>query len=122
MRKYLPTILISSVMLIAELHRYFPDSADSVRNWIIGVHRPMTTAWNVKLLCDQVALICYAAAMLTWVNNRMNRTTAWAFLLWTVMDMAMYFYNYKTGLYGAVYFWYGIFWFAIYYTQELRSK
>ena len=122
MRQYATTFVFALIMFLSGLHTFFPDTVESVQAWQYYHKQPMTLAWNIRYLSDQVIWILYPLCALFWVNNRINRTTAKCFFLFAVMDAGMYFYNYKTTDYGLVYFWYIGFWLFIHYSAWLWRR
>lgn len=96
--RYLPAILIYSSFVIAELHNFFTDR-------IVNFHHPMPMAWAVKFTTDQIVWLVIATAMvlMTKYKNRENTLAAKVLLVWVVIDTVVFFYNYKTYLYGQTY-------------------
>lgn len=97
---------------IGELHTYW--SSQRVENWIITEYRPMAESWNVYFVCQELIVIMYFVAWYFWQSNKINFATVISFILLAIMDMAMYFYNYKLGGFGVVYFWFIGFWVVAY--------
>lgn len=107
------TILLSCTVLIGELHNFWSDNAQ-VQNWIVANPRPMLIAWNVKYLTNQITPILYFLAWILYRANRVNLTTIKCFLVFSVFDTILYFYNFKTYGYGGVYVWLIAIWAAMY--------
>jgi|GEM_PF-3033726 len=121
MRKYLTTILLASTFLIAEIHTFWERSSIAPVNWIYAREVPMSVQWNIKLAGLQLIYIIYGLALLCYVPNRVNRTTAITFTIFCVVDTALYFYNYKTFNYGYVYFFVALFWLVLFYWYRITS-
>jgi hypothetical protein len=114
MKPYLTTILLILTLPLGELHTFWSTDTE-VHNWIWKVERPMTIGWNIKFAVAQVNLILYFLAWLLYVANRVNKTTVIAFLFLAILDTVFYFYDYKTGDYGKLYFWFIGFWLIVFY-------
>jgi hypothetical protein len=120
MRKYATTWLLIISIVIAESHSYIPEKYATVKyNWIRTVDRTMELQWNVKYVSDQVNFILYFLAMLFFIKNRVNKTTVLTFITLSIVDLGMYFHNYKTLHYGSVYIWTLGFWVLIFYSPKL---
>lgn len=104
MRKYLTTYILASTILIGELHNFWATDP-RISNWIIIEYHPMLLQWNVKYTTDQIIPLFYLSALLLYINNKVNRIVARTFLLWSIVDIWLYFYNYKHEGYYQVYFW-----------------
>lgn len=79
----------------------------------------MPVQWNVKYVTDELWFILMALAILYYVPNRVNRTTVKAYLVFCVLDLVMYFYNYKQEGYGWVYVALLITWITVYNKKEV---
>jgi hypothetical protein len=115
-RKYLTTLFIALSFLVSEAHTFWHNTRD-VQNWIICRYVPMELHWNIKYAGDQVVWILIAAALLTYIPNRVNKTSARIFLIWTIIDTLLYFINYKQGPYGLAYFGLAGLWLVLYYRK-----
>jgi hypothetical protein len=103
MRKYATTFLIGLTLLVNEIHTFWERKPVSIQNWIIDAYKPMTVQWNVKYASDQLNFILFAFALLLYVPNRANRSTAITLVCYAFLDTIAYFYNYKTFGYGLIY-------------------
>lgn len=74
----------------------------------------MPLNWNVKYLTDEVLFIMMGFAVLYYVPNRTNRTSVISYIVFCVIDLLMYFINYKTDGYGFIYTALLITWILIY--------
>lgn len=99
---------------IGELHTFWHDDR-TVQNWILNRPTPMLIQWNVKYLSAEVITIIYFLAWYFYKPNKLNRATVAAFLLLAILDLFVYLYNFKTGLFGGVYFWFLVFWMIAMY-------
>jgi hypothetical protein len=115
MRQYATTWVLALILLLSGAWSMFPDTGSY--NLIIHEYRPMSMAWNVRYISDQLIFILYPIAVLLWKNNRVNTVTAKCFILLAIIDTLFYFWNYKTTDYGIVYFWYVGLWLLIYYLK-----
>lgn len=121
MRKYLTTILLVLTLPIGEVHTFWAKD-DTIQNWIWKWEMPMLVHWNLKFAEQQINIIIYFVAWLLWQPNRINKTTIWAFFWLAIFDTLMYFYNYKTGGFGKIYFWFVGFWLVAYYWQLIKKR
>ena len=103
-------------MPIGELHSYW--SNNKVENWIWKAYRPMAQSWNVYFASQELIIILYFVAWYFWKDNRINHTTVVSFIFLAILDMIMYFYNYKLGGFGLIYFWFIGFWLVAYKTKK----
>lgn len=113
MRAYWATILLILTLPLGELHSYFNRST-VVQNWIVNAYKPMPLPWNVKYAEGQFIIILYFLAWLYYKPNKLNRTTVIAFFWLAILDTVLYFYDFKTGNFGRVYFWFAGFWLLSY--------
>lgn len=118
MRKYLTSFLIALSFVVAELHCFWINDT-RVQNWILQRPTPMTIGWNVKHASDQLIWILVALSLLFYRPNRHNRTTVKVFVLWTIFDTCVYFVNFKTAGYGAMYLWLIAAWVIIFYGKRI---
>lgn len=115
MKRYATTIILIISIVIAEAHSFVPDEyATKKQNWIYSIDRTMEIQWNVKFLGDQINLILYSLALFFYNRNKVNRTTVVAFICFSVIELGMYFHNYKTLNYGSVYVWTLVIWLLVY--------
>jgi len=102
--KYASAAILSISLIVGELHNFFAYDTH-IQNWILKVYRPATIEWNVKYLTDEILPVMYIAAILLYRNNKGNRVVVRSFLFWAIIDIWLYFYNYKTAGYHQVYLW-----------------
>lgn len=120
MRPYATTLILALTIFIGELHKFW-EYDSTVQNWIIAEYRPMLIKWNMKYLEVEVSVIAYFCAWLLYIPNKVNRTTIWAMFWLAVMDVVLYFYNYKTHGFGAVYYWFAAFWIISFYWNRATN-
>lgn len=106
MKRYATTLILAGTLFIGELHTFWEKSPETKLNWIITRYEPMTMQWNVKMVCDELNVILYFIAMWFFAKypNRLNKTVVSMFIGLAIMDMAIYFWNFKTVNYHYVYF------------------
>jgi len=121
-RDYGTTWLLILSVIVAESHSYLGNFATVKQNWIYSIDRTMEMQWNVKYLSDQVNLILYFLAMFIYKENGINRATVITFLSLSIIDLGMYFHNFKTLHYGSVYVWMLLTWGAVHYTLTKFKK
>lgn len=117
MRKYLPSILLASTLLIGEIHTFWEKKPLRYENWIIDRYVPMTIQWNVKLALDELVIILYfiSAWYFAKYPNRANKITISIFIFLAIADALMYFWNYKTYDYHIVYLCAAVVWAASFF-------
>ena len=102
--------IIAATIAIGEIHTFWERSSHKPVSWILKRDVPLTIQWNIKNITDMVNWILIVVAMMLYRPTRENRITAWFYLVFCLLDMVMYFYNYKTYNYHVVYFIMGISW------------
>lgn len=123
MKRYATTWILVISIAIAESHSYVPQRyATKKQNWIYSIDRSMEIQWNVKFLSDQINAILFFLAMFFYNRNRVNRTTVVTFIILSIIELGMYFHNYKTLHYGSVYVWTLGIWFALYNQYFIRKS
>lgn len=80
----------------------------------------MPVSWNIKYACDEVVIILYFVAWLLYRTNRVNTTTVRVFLLLAIMDIILYFYDFKMHSFGSVYFWFIGLWIFMFYRNKIK--
>jgi len=110
MRKYLTTLIIWASLMVNELHSLWETSSKT----IVAGGVSMPVQWYVWFLCNSAWGIMMAAAMYFYAQNRINRTTILAYLLFCCADIVMFLYNYKQEGYESVYTILLISWILIY--------
>ncbi len=110
MKQYASTLLVVISMFLGELHTFWEREPLRPQNWIYAVSREMPLQWNIKFAADQLAYLMIAIAFLLFVRNRVNMATATALTVFAVLNLGMYFYNYKTFGYGWLYIAFVIVW------------
>lgn len=81
----------------------------------------MPECWNVKFALSEVVIIMYFLAWWLYKENKVNRTTVIVFFWLAILDTILYFYNYKLGGFGLVYYWFVGFWILVYYWKRLTK-
>ncbi len=109
------TWIMVSTLIIGEVHSAFPDTEASIQNWILRGYKPMTLSWNVAFLESQVIKVLYFVAFLFWKPTKVNFTTIRTFVIAGILDIVLYFYNFKDPLFfGSFYVWMAAIWFLVY--------
>lgn len=125
MRNNWSTIILVLTLPLGELHTFWANDT-TVQNWIITEYIPMTVQWNIKFSAQELSVFAYFWAWVLWKENKVNRTTRMAFLWLAVMNVLLYFYNYKLGGFGKIYYWFAAFWIIVYkwnyFTNWLLNK
>lgn len=120
-KQYYTTVIIWLSLLVNELHTLWENSS-KVENWILETNVPMLLQWNVKYATDEIWFILMALAILCYKPNRINKATVKAFLCFCVVDMMMYFYNFKQEGYQGIYTFLLIAWILFYnYGKRIRT-
>jgi uncharacterized membrane protein YozB (DUF420 family) len=114
-KEFLSTLFIWASLIVGEIHTLF-ENMTLKANWILTKSVVMPVQWNVKFAGEELQGILYALAFIFWEKTRINKTTAWAFLIYYVVDCIFYFYNYKQreGGYAVIYLIILISWILIY--------
>jgi hypothetical protein len=112
-RQYYTTLLIWFSLLTSEVHTIWEGSKVNA-NWILTKNVPMNLQWNIKYLTDEIWFVLLAASIYYYVPNKINRTTAKAYFCFCVVDLCMYFYNFKQEGYDSIYTFLLIAWIIIY--------
>lgn len=91
-KKILPILLLSSTYCIGQAYTLFDNK--ELHNWFLLVDRPMTNAWNVKYLSEEINRILEAIFML-WIFQRsyvdiIYRLVAVEYLLYRCIDLIVY--------------------------------
>jgi hypothetical protein len=116
------TWIMVGTLVLGELHSMFPDTRESVQNWIFRGYKPMTLCWNLWYLESQVIRVLYFVAFLFWKPTKVNITTIRSFVLAGILDIALYFYNFKDPLFfGSFYVWMAAIWFLVYYWKTSKG-
>lgn len=122
MRKYATTFILALSILIGEVHTFWEGRSQEPIDliWVRDVYMPIQ--WYIKLIGLQVNYTLYFLALYLYGENRINRASAVAFILFSLVDTLMFFYNYKTYGYGSAYFILLILWISAYLWQTPRRK
>lgn len=121
--RYATTYILVCTLVLGEVHTFWEtnQSGREIQNWILNNYKPMSVQWNVKYLTDQILPILYFIAMLKYRRNRINEATVKTWIYFSILDMIMYFYNYKTYQYGGVYLWVVLIWVLTYWGKDIAS-
>lgn len=120
--RYKTTILIWASLLVNEAHTLFEKSKE-VQNWILFKYRPMSIDWNLRYLADEISPLLVALALLVYQKNRINDTTVKFLVAYGIVDLVLYFINYKDKeVYRYVYLFLIISWIIIYKYGTKRSR
>lgn len=117
MRRYATSLILWASLLVNEAHSLFSTTgllkmyADKQ---IIVTGGSVTVQWYVWLIGNSLWGIMIAAAILFYRENKINRTSIKAYLLFCLIDFAMLFINFKQHDYEAIYTFLMIGWVLIY--------
>lgn len=105
MKRYIPILLLASTYAIGQSYIYFDDK--ELHNWFILVNNPMTDAWNVKYLSEEINRAIEAFFML-WIFqisyvNVIYRLAAVEYLLYRMLDLIVYPFWFKSYNYWYVF-------------------
>lgn len=95
-KKYIPIFILACTYLIGQAYTFVSDT--EIQNWILYAHKPMTIAWNVKYLSEEVNRVVEAIAFLMMLKGARDiyKLAILEYLLYRVLDIIFYFYNFKT--------------------------
>lgn len=102
LREYATSLLIWASLLIGEVHTFWEGTTKQV-SFTISKYTPMNTQWAVKYITDEVWFLIIGVAILMYRNNRINRTSALAYLAFCGFDVVLFFYDFKQN--GELYQW-----------------
>jgi hypothetical protein len=120
--RYATTLLIWASLIVNEVHTFF-ENIDKEASWILTKDVPMLIQWNVKFIGDEVSGLLIALALLLYKKNRINDTTVKVFVAYWIIDLLLYFYDYKQpDSYKWVYLVILILWVLIYNHATKRSR
>lgn len=122
MKKHITTWLLILSIFIAESHSYVGAAGEEIKNWGWTVKWNIPLKWHIKYLADEINAIIYFVAMLFYTPNRVNKTTVITFIILCIVDLIMYFHNYKTLHYGSVYVWSTILWGFVYKWSVIKMQ
>lgn len=105
MKRYIPILLLAVTYAIGQSYIYFDDK--ELHNWFILVNNPMTDAWNVKYLSEEINRAIEAFFML-WIFqisyvNVIYRLAAVEYLLYRMLDLIVYPFWFKSYNYWYVF-------------------
>lgn len=124
MKKYLTSMLLWLTIPIGEIHTFWERSKADYQNWIVFRYVPMTLQQNFKFVFEELNFVLYFVAFFLYgkTPNKINKTTVKTFIWFCVIDMGMYFANWKTWGYGYVYVILPFIWVVMYYWNYLWRK
>lgn len=111
MKKYATSLILWASLLISELHTLF---GSQLTNWILAKRVDMPLNWNIKYATDELWFVMMGFAILFYTPNRINRASVISYIVFCIIDLLMYFVNYKTEGYGAIYTALLITWIIVY--------
>ncbi len=120
MKAYTTSILLWLALILGELHSYFPDGPETY-NLILRKYVPMTANWNVWFIGVNVQWLLLIMAIRFYRHNKHNRVTIRVFTYFAIIDIFLYFYNWKTYEYGKVYIWMAAAWLLMYYWKQITA-
>ena len=83
----------------------------------------MSIGWNIKYAASQFQFIIIALMVITYARerNKVNKVSVFVFLLWTVLDTVVYFFNFKQFEYHIMYIFLPLAWFSFYYWKGKKA-
>ncbi len=81
----------------------------------------MPMNWNVNFAARELIIIMYFAAWLLYSSNKVNKATVMTFFVLSIVDALLYFYNYKLGGFGLVYYWFAGVWILIFNWKQIAK-
>jgi hypothetical protein len=121
-RKYATAFLILISLSIGEVHTFWEKDAIRYENWIYSISVPMSIQWNIKFLTSGINSILIALALLLYQRNRFNKSIAIGYFFFTIFDILLYFYNYKTSYkYSTVYAGFGLVSLVAFYFNKKKA-
>lgn len=119
------TILLACTYIIGQAYELF-EGMNITQNWILFKYRPMLIAWNVKFLSEEIcrvieALALYVLAMKYKVDQDFMIPIK-IYLVYRMLDIPMYFLNYKTQYYWTVYVVLGLIELYLRYKRKKEYK
>jgi hypothetical protein len=142
-KEYATTILLWLSIIVGELHTFWDEHSQMKEvdgrnvemvlvdgkwvdikkyNWVLTRDESMTLQWNVKLVAGQVASVFIFLSICLYRRNRINTTTVHTFFIISMVDLGMWFYNFKTYHYGFIYILLLLIWIIIYNTYGRYFK
>lgn len=109
MRRYATSLILWASLLVNEAHSLFTNAGA-----VVFHGQQMSAQWFVWLVGNSLWGVLMAGAILLYRENRVNRTTVRAYLLFCLADTAFLFINYKQSGYEAIYTFLLIGWILIY--------
>lgn len=124
MKSYATSLILASTLLIGEIHTFWEKAPVRYENWIIHAYKPMTVQWNVKFVGEEVNWILFMVAMWYFGRypNRVNKITVRVFIAVAIVDLGLYFWNFKTVDYHYVYFCMVIVWAVMYWGKSIKQR
>lgn len=99
------TFFIVAIYLIGQLYERYDGNSVSV-HWWISDDRTMPQSWAVKFLCEEIKwfmLCCFSLFAITFKGDRKRLLiSVYVLIIWSLIDIAVWFYNFKTYGYGYV--------------------
>lgn len=119
-KEVLTSLILFATIFVGELHNFWAGN-ETVQNWILFRPTPMPIEWNVKYLIQEVLPIMYFLAWIFYKDNPVNNAVIKSFLFLSVIDLAVYLVNFKTGEFGSIYFWFIAFFLLTLKRKQLAS-
>lgn len=127
LKKLLPIILLASTYLIGQSYEFFDnayyDSKGAV-SWIWDGSHPMLISWNIKYLSENLlwVVVCISFYLVALNPSRINKLAALEYLLYRIIDILSYFWNFKTTHYWYVFIILGTIMAVIYLKNHATKK
>lgn len=100
--RILPGIFIYASFLVAELHNLFKGSAAMIKPSISGSDL-MPIEWGVYYIGNEMVWAMNIVALYYMNTLKFNRNAANVLLSWVIIDVILFFLNFKTLGYGGTY-------------------
>lgn len=122
MRKYVTTLILLLSLIVQEVHIFFPDDVNNQVNLIWMNYKPMTLAWNIRYIENEVLPLLYFMAFYLYVPNFQNRLSVRVFLYFYIVNLIMYFCDFKAlENYYKIYLWMAGFWILAYKWKRITA-
>lgn len=127
MRKVLPIILLSLTYFVGQAYELYDNAkydALGKVSWMYDNSHPMLISWNVKYLSENIIWVMVVVAFLLIIKypTKLNKLAALEYLLYRILDIVFYLYNFKTQRYWYLFFILGIVMAIIYLRKEFNKK
>lgn len=122
-RTFYNVVLLALIIPVNEMHHLFKDDIKMVNSWWF-LDYPLNIQWYVKFLCLNISdvlkgFLIYRVSRL----NQVFRIAAATYLIYTLFDLIMFFWNFNKGDYMVPYSFIAVIIISLaYYRQNKRDK